>query len=169
MKSSAISDKERSQDERNAWGTPDFVFDYFDKRFDFTVDAAASKENAKVAVHWNIDDDWFSASREELLKEGFTRVWCNPPYSNIKPWVEQARKDRELGILTALLVPATPDAGWWPLDANEYTFITKGRLAFIDPVTGKPKSGNSKGSVAIVFCPYAPQGIVKFINRDDMK
>ena len=169
MNKSAISDKSRALDERNSWGTPDYVFDYFDKRFDFTVDAAASEKNAKVAVYWNIDDDWFSACRIELVMEGFTRAWCNPPYSNIKPWIERARKDRAEGILTALLVPSTPDAGWWPDDANEYIFITNGRLAFIDPTTGKPKNGNAKGSVLIVFIPHAPTGVVKFLKRDEMK
>lgn len=169
LTSSAISDKARDQDERNSWGTPQFVFDYFNKRFDFTVDAAANKSNAKVSVHWNIDDDWFSASRDELLKEGFTRVWCNPPYSSIKPWIDQARSDRDLGILTALLVPSTTDAGWFPCDANEYIFITSGRLSFIDPITKKPRNGNAKGSVLILFIPYAAENTVKFLSRDSMK
>jgi len=66
-------------------------------------------------------------------------------------------------------VPSTPDAGWWPDDASEYIFITNGRLAFIDPTTGKPKNGNAKGSVLIVFIPHAPTGVVKFLKRDEMK
>lgn len=44
-------------------------------------------------------------------------------------------------------------------------FITAGRLAFINPVTGKPVSGNSKGSILIIWRPY-PRTHCEFTTVD---
>jgi phage N-6-adenine-methyltransferase len=39
-------------------------------------------------------------------------VWCNPPYSNIRPWVEKAWRSR--ADLVVMLLPANrTEQGWW--------------------------------------------------------
>jgi hypothetical protein len=56
-----------------------------------------------------------------------------------------------------MLVPADTSVGWFKeaiQTASEVRFITAGRLAFINPVTGKPVSGNNKGSMLIIWRPY---------------
>jgi phage N-6-adenine-methyltransferase len=57
------------------------------KRFRFTIDAAASPTNAKLPRYWTRDDD---ALTQSWAGE---RVWCNPPYSDIRPWVEKAWRE----------------------------------------------------------------------------
>lgn len=56
-------------------------------RFDFTIDAAAAPHNAKLPRYWTAEDD--------ALTQSWTgeRVWCNPPYSDIRPWVEKAHRE----------------------------------------------------------------------------
>jgi hypothetical protein len=40
------------------------------------------------------------------------RVWCNPPYSNIEPWVAKAATSG--AELVVLLLPANrTEQGWW--------------------------------------------------------
>lgn len=59
-------------------------FDQFHSRFRFTIDAAAAPHNARLPRFWTRTDDALS---QPWAGE---RVWCNPPYSNIRPWVEKA-------------------------------------------------------------------------------
>ncbi len=56
-----------------------------------------------------------------------------------------------------MLLPADTSVGWFHeaiQTASEVRFITAGRLAFINPLTGKHVSGNNKGSMLIIWHPY---------------
>jgi phage N-6-adenine-methyltransferase len=72
-------------------------------------------------------------------------VWLNPPYGRgIDRWLEKMC-DHDHGIA---LLPANTDAAWfhdyvWKADALLWR---SGRISFCD-TTGKPISGNTKGSV----------------------
>lgn len=71
--------------------------------------------------------------------------------------MKKAAAERKNQIGTVMLVPADTSVGWFReaiQTASEVRFITAGRLAFINPVTGKPVSGNSKGSILIIWRPY---------------
>jgi phage N-6-adenine-methyltransferase len=81
------------------------------KRFRFSIDAAASQDNAKLPRFWTVDDDALSQS---WVSE---RVWCNPPYSNIRPWIEKAWTHRGVtkrAELIVMLLPANrTEQAWW--------------------------------------------------------
>ncbi len=83
-------------------------FDPWHDRFGFTVDAAASAGNAKLARFWTRADDGLAQSWAG------ERVWCNPPYSVIRPWVEKAWAEAEAAELIVMLLPANrTEQGWW--------------------------------------------------------
>lgn len=87
-------------------GTPPELFDPLNARFAFTVDVAAAPHNAKVERFYSIDDDGLSKSWA-----GET-VWCNPPYSDIEPWLAKAWAEPTATI--AMLLPANrTEQGWW--------------------------------------------------------
>ena len=53
--------------------------------------------------------------------------------------------------------------------ASEIRFVTNGRVAFIDPDTGKPQAGNNKGTVIFIFDPHRiGTGFVSFVDRADL-
>lgn len=86
--------------------TPWELFNPLHERFRFTLDACASPRNAKLPRYRSIEDDGLAA---EWHGE---RVWCNPPYSDIRPWVEKAL--RPAAELVVLLLPANrTEQGWW--------------------------------------------------------
>lgn len=100
------TDKRGALDHVDDRGTPPEVFDPLHARFRFTLDACALSHNAKLDRFFTPEQDGLSQSwREE-------RVWCNPPFSNIRPWIEKAWKgDAELVVM---LVPANrTEQGWW--------------------------------------------------------
>lgn len=89
--------------------TPPEIFDPLNERFGFNLDVCALPHNAKCERYFTPDDDGL-----EQAWEG--RVWCNPPYSNIRPWVEKAWRSFESGEVETIvmLVPANrTEQAWW--------------------------------------------------------
>lgn len=112
------------------------VFAILHERFGFTVDVAALPHNAKLPCFYTPDEDG--------LTQGWAgeRVWCNPPYSSIEPWLIKAWKEwsRPLGAdLIVMLLPANrTEQGWWQrqvepfrLDGSLRVEFLPGRMRFI--------------------------------------
>lgn len=156
------------------WSTPPEVFNALDMEFGFGFDVCAEDETAKCAEYWTIEDD--ALSKDWALASSITRatndssLWCNPPYSNIKPWVEKAIEAQLNGRMTVMLVMCDPSVKWFSLAAqfaSEIRFVTEGRLAFLK--NGKPQSGNNKGSAIFVFDPHRiGAGHVSFVTRETL-
>lgn len=86
--------------------TPPELFATLDRRFGFTIDAAALPSNAKVKRFWTPDDDGLA---KDWTGE---RVWCNPPFSALEPWVRKASGSG--ADLVVMLMPANrTELGWW--------------------------------------------------------
>ena len=86
--------------------TPPELFARLDREFDFTLDAAASPDNALCERYFALKDDGLV---ESWAGE---RVWCNPPYSFLPQWV--AKADSETEALVVMLVPANrTEQRWW--------------------------------------------------------
>ena len=157
---------------RDMWQTPRFVFDYYDRRFNFWCDLAASEGNTFCDEYYSEHDhSAFNAKKTDFALGA--NVWCNPPYSNIGPWVELcARLSRETGKVFVMLLPADTSVKWFAdamIQCSECHLIS-GRLSYINAETGKPVSGNNKGSVVFIFDPLSPlRSQVVMIDRDDMK
>lgn len=91
------------------------VFGPLNERFRFTVDVAAAAHNTKCDRYYSIEDDGLAQSWAA------ERVWCNPPYSNIRPWVEKAwthwgwhAEWPERAKLIVMLLPANrTEQAWW--------------------------------------------------------
>lgn len=82
-------------------------FAIWNERFRFTIDAAASTENARLPRFWTAEQD---ALVQSWAGE---RIWCNPPYSDIRPWVEKAWQERNTELIVMLLPANRTEQGWW--------------------------------------------------------
>lgn len=106
--------------------------------FGFTIDVAASADNTKC-------EQYFSQQQDGLGRAwAGERVWCNPPYSNIGPWVAKAWHEVttvQPAELVVMLLPANrTEQGWWqdfveperdrPGSPLQVRFL-RGRLRFI--------------------------------------
>ncbi|MEG5741823.1 phage N-6-adenine-methyltransferase [Enterobacter hormaechei] len=143
-------------DQRDLWRTPPAIFVSLDAEFCFQLDAAAAPHNALCRKFITAEQNTLETPWADYLSiPGY--VWLNPPYSDITPFVKKAAAESANQIGTVMLVPADTSVGWFKeaiQTASEVRFITAGRLAFINPVTGKPVSGNNKGSMLIIWRPY---------------
>lgn len=99
--------------------TPPEMFAPFHDRFRFTIDVAALPHNTKL-------ERYFAPPGARGLGAGARginglecswageRVWCNPPYSEIEPWVQKAWEESARADLIVMLLPANrPEQGWW--------------------------------------------------------
>ena len=141
--------------ERDDWETPACIFNPLHKKFKFTVDAAATKANSRVARHY---DDAFAQPWTGQ------RIWCNPPYGRAQvPFVEEAaRREAEL---SCLLIPARPDTRVWQdciFDRAEVWFL-RGRIRF----SGAPASAPFPSAV-VLFRPDDTRLVVHTGTLDEI-
>lgn len=109
------------------WTTPKWLFDWLNGKFCFTLDAAATEENALCRA--------FYTKEQDGLAQPWTasRVFVNPPYSQIGAWMNKCANEVRNGCpLVCALVPARTDTKWWHgavMQADHIHFL-KGRLKF---------------------------------------
>lgn len=104
------------------WRTPRELFNTLNDLFHFDVDAAATEEN-KLCDRYFVDG--LAANWDGLC------VYCNPPYSNIKAWVEKAYNAK---AKTIMLLPARTDTIWFHkyIYGKHTILFLRGRLKFND-------------------------------------
>lgn len=86
---------------------PEGNFWVLNRRFSFTVDAAAAAHNAKLQRYWTREQNGLAQSWSG------ERVYCNPPYSNIRPWVQKAWDERSADLIVMLLPANRTEQSWW--------------------------------------------------------
>jgi len=113
------------------WGTPQDLFDELHAEFDFTLDVAASHENAKLPRYFTEEEDGL---KQDWAGE---RCFMNPPYGyGIKHWVAKAYRETHSPFSRAKLVvgllPVRSDTAWFHdhvYGKAEVRFL-RGRLKF---------------------------------------
>lgn len=123
--------KYHSFNQSDNWCTPKSLFDYYNNIYHFDLDSASSDYN-------HLCDYYFTEYNSGLDNEWFGNVWCNPPYSNIYPFVKKAAEYRGL---TVLLLPSRTGSKWFhdlvlPFASN--IIFIKGRLKFSESKQNAP-------------------------------
>lgn len=160
-------------EQRDIWRTPPELFAALNAEFIFQMDAAASEENRLYRLFISEEENTLTTSWPAAMGYADGYVWMNPPYSDIGPFVEKAAHENKWGSIgCVMLLPADTSVGWFSkaiTTASEVRFITGGRLAFINPVTGKHVSGNNKGSMLVIWHPW-PRTHCHFatVSRDEL-
>lgn len=131
----------------NEWATPQAVFDELNKEFNFTLDPAATSENAKCQR--------FFTKEQDGLKQDWSgeTVFCNPPYGReIGKWVEKCYNEHiKHNITVVMLIPARTDTTYFHefiYNRSEIRFI-KGRIKFIQ--NGKEGDAAPFPSMIVVY------------------
>src|SRR5215475_10049926 len=93
--------------------------DFSDQYGPFTLDVAASADNTKC-------ETYYDRAANGLAQRWIGVVWCNPPYSDIAPWIRHARTEQQWW---QLMVEPFRDRAGSPLTT---TFLP-GRRRFLAP------------------------------------
>ena len=131
----------------NEWATPQAFFDELNKEFNFTLDPAATAENAKCAK-------FYTQEQNGLIQDwsGET-VFCNPPYGReIGKWVEKCYNEHvKHNVTVVMLIPARTDTTYF----HEYIYkraelrFVKGRIKFIQ--NGKEGDAAPFPSMVVIY------------------
>lgn len=130
---------------------------------EFDIDLAASPINAVVDAYYTETDN----ALVQPWKLGTGWNWLNPPFANIKPWVEKAACETiQFGVKTAMLLPASVGSNWWSdwVDGIAYVHFLNGRLTFVGQPTCCPKD-----CALLLYAPFVKGGsnIWAWNRRDD--
>ena len=116
------------------YGTPQALFDHYDRIFHFTCDVCATQQLAKCKNFYTLEQDG-------LKQKWIGVIWMNPPYGNgaLSKWVRKAYEAaKENGAIVVALLPMFSDTAWFHDYASHATIeLLKGRLQF----TGRAENG----------------------------
>lgn len=164
---------------RDLWSTPLWLFNYLDQRYGpYNIDGAASANNAKCARFFSLGgEDAFFAKVERG-----DRIFLNPPYSHMAPWIGLARKWSGLGALVTVVCPHDVSTEWAAegiINSGEIIHIIgaeeasgkwrTGRVGFINADTGKEAAGNNKGTLILHFDRKKTASRTLYISRPMME
>ncbi len=161
--------------DRNTWQTPKYFFNWLNKRFDFDIDGCADESNA-LCLNWvgkgsPLGSDFLETKTPYPYRN--LRFYVNPPYSDVTPFLQQAKRLRDAGCLVVMLLNNDKSTQWYQQHihgvANEVIDITGGRIAFVHPVTKQEIKGNSKGQMVVVFDPTMSDFVQRSVSLDFVK
>lgn len=114
---------------RSDWATPRPLWRRLHAIHGFTLDAAASPDNALLPHYYTADHSGLIAPWTDEI------VWCNPPYGKeLGEWVQKAADESWLnGAYVTMLLPARTDTRWFHkhvMEAAQEIHFFKGRLKF---------------------------------------
>jgi phage N-6-adenine-methyltransferase len=114
----------------------------------FDLDVCANAATAKCDLYYSLQE----MGIDSLQKPWMPNNWCNPPYSDILPWVYKAAAEAERGNRTVMLIPDKPEVLYcreaWRLAAAVYhmpfrlNFLRPDGSRFVD-AAGKPQGPKS--------------------------
>jgi phage N-6-adenine-methyltransferase len=131
------------------WYTPPSFFDPLHKEFGFTLDVCATPESAKV-------QRYFTKEQDGLRQDWSGVCWMNPPYGReIGSWMRKAYESSQGGATVVCLVPVRSDTRWWHdwVEGKAELRFVKGRIKFINGLTGKADDTPKFPSVVVIYRP----------------
>lgn len=128
-----------AKERRQNYQTPPEIFDPLHAEFSFTLDGASERGNGLLPL---------ASTAESPIPWVGHRVFCNPPWSDIRPFVEEA----DSADLAVLLVPARTNAKWFhrALELGAWPRFFAGRPKFVGM-----KSNCPVDCMLLVFRRYA--------------
>lgn len=143
------------EDPRDCWATPPELAKNLIEEFGCTWDAACDNDNC-VFPGLVVPPQWDGITS---LKTYERPAWCNPPYSDIQPWVSAAcLRAGDMFAVTVMLLPVRTGRRWF-LSAVEAPALRElsffwGRIEFLPPPGVEPSSPRFD-NMLLVFGPGA--------------
>lgn len=126
--------------ERDTWLTPSWILDKLGR---FDLDPCAADEFPS-----RIAPQYFTAELNGLTRPWFGRVFMNPPFSNLTPWLERMSQHGD-GIA---LLPGNHETFAWTKFVwakADALLLLPGRVSFMLP-DGKNSTGRPRQSTALI-------------------
>lgn len=149
--------------------TPNNFFNALEKKFGkFNLDVAADADNTRCDYWIDEELDGLKSMWGHVFKDKigtgtqgqtfFRNAYCNPPWKNPRPWIEQAASFvcniDDTHRQAVLLFHSAFNAHWWHIVhgwADRVVIPVYERVEFIDPNLKRHGSGNMRDGMILVF------------------
>ncbi len=91
---------------RQEWETPPEFYSWIDRIWSPEIDVCASESNTKCRRYLNTIINTLEWNWVEW-NSGPTTFYCNPPYADVRPWIDRAAEAAQDGAVVVMLLPAT--------------------------------------------------------------
>lgn len=141
------------------WQTPEPVIKAIERWLNMPIllDVCATADN-RICDAYISEQDNALADDIAWRPPAGAAAWMNPPYSNPLPWcAKAATESRARGVTIIGLLPDDRSTRWYRRHIEGKAAIEpipSKRISFINPITGNPKNGNSKGSIIPIWFPW---------------
>lgn len=154
--------------DRDCYGTPWSFVDDVQRRFGMIeLDVCCLEGTAKSARFYTPQDDGLSKPWNARL------WWCNPPYSDIEPWVLKGIDELDhnpKSFMGAYLLPSGRAGQPWQRmlrqrEARGAAVVIElagpGRIGFVAPAGVKASSNMEESLLVLCWKPFVPMGVYR--------
>jgi phage N-6-adenine-methyltransferase len=132
------SAKTVSSEGRQDYETPPELIKAVERDFgSLSFDLAADMLNAICEEYFikeqdSLSQDWLKAFKDHD-RHGLGFLWLNPPYAQVKPWMEKCRDESAKGARILTLTLAAIDTSWYRkiVAPNAASYILTDRVTFV--------------------------------------
>jgi len=177
----AIVDSQTPHNQKDEWRTPSELYKMLNYEFCFELDAAATYDNTLCERHYTMEDD---ALIQNWGENGVKRVFCNPPFSRMKEFLEKAiqeYEDHAHEIEIVVLIRADGyETKWFQQVLDPRKRFTRPiltpryhirqlipRVSFNLPSGSKPSAGPTFPSAVVVLSKHYPPGMYWWHWKDE--
>ena len=124
---------------------------------DISLDVCAAPNTAKC--------DFYLSPENNAFRQGWGSInWCNPPYSDITPWIKKSYSEAIGGAITLMLIPDKAEVGYTRLARQRADTVIHMpfRLNFLRPDGSEflDKAGKKQGpKFPVCVYIFTPQGL----------
>jgi phage N-6-adenine-methyltransferase len=132
--------------------TPHSLYAQLDAIFNFTLDAACTRNDCKAPAGFYFDEGIDALT----IPWGKNRVFCNPPFSRKAEFIAKAYEEvinGECPIVVMILPLNCQSSAVFQkyVKKNFYYETLQGRIQFIHPGSGESMQGNTTGTTIVYF------------------
>lgn len=167
-----LNNSKTPEDEKDLSQTPPWFVKAVEQYLNikFTLDVCCLKKTAKCKKFYSLKEN----KDNGLILPWSKYNWCNPPYSNISPWVGKAFEESLKGKTSCLLIPDKPEVAYIRVcrDLSDTIVHMPFRLNFLRPDGSEflDSKGNKQGPkfpvLVALFTPYGSVMPVRDIYYD---
>ena len=155
-----------AQANKDTWQTPPELLAAFDAYDPIHTDPCAGPETRIASEYnWTIEDDG-------LAWPWFGTVFINPPFKHKTEWLDEALarlSKPDVDRIYVLLPDSTDVKSWFHgkvVPHANYVWFSRGRVKFIDPVTGEQAGSPTFGTCIAMFGEEPPASMLKWFSEN---
>lgn len=184
--------KQKQPIDGDSWGSPIDLYKFFDRKYEFYGDMAASRQNHLHERYYTKEDSAFNHNWQKEIQDLHPTiqwhvkpayVYLNPPYGkkknkgghNLVDWIKKVQVEVERGLGVVMVIKSFGGEDYIDQIIGHATEIIHiiGRLSFRHPDTLLPVSGCNFGTTVLIWDPLnrpndERSSVISYLYRNEL-